>query len=78
MSRYGSRIIDPALLTQRHRSSSGRLQNELATQRNAVIDTTSTFDLSYFDVNLDKFGKLWKKREITSENQNDAQKKTQT
>ena len=33
---------------------------------------TSTFDLSYFYVNMDQF---WRKTEITSENQNDAEKK---
>ena len=32
---------------------------------------TATFDFSYFDVNMDKFGKLWNK----TENLNDVEKK---
>jgi len=41
----------------------------------ASFNTSSTFDLSYFDVNMDKFGKLWKKTEIIRENQNDPEMK---
>ena len=40
-------LLVPALRTQRHRASSGRLQNELATPGNAVIEMTSTFAATF-------------------------------
>ena len=35
----------------------------------------ATLDISYYGVNTNKLGKLWKKTETTSENQNDDEKK---
>ena len=69
MPRYGIFVL---LIPHNYTAPPGLKRAFIERISNSV---NSTFDFSYFDVNMDTFGKLWEKTEISSENQNDVEKK---